>query len=144
MSDPKNNVGKIFKSLEKYFDPKAGKIKVKSRPVLVIGYEKNVTSHLNIDYETLPISSIEKFDPDPDFDVLISYSIQEKLRLTKTCYIRTHKTSWNHCKNMAIDSVISDLKSEFPAIFEKILKLNEKWVCERNNACIPEGQGNVS
>ncbi|RRJ62385.1 hypothetical protein EHV15_05040 [Paenibacillus oralis] len=144
MSDPKENVGKIFKSLEKYFDPGAGRIKVKSRPVLVIGYERNATSYFNIDYETLPISSLGNFEPDPDFDILITQQTQTKLGLNKTSYIRTHKTAWNHCKNMAIDAEIGDLKSEFPALFEKILKLNEKWVSDRNTANLTEEQESVS
>lgn len=143
MSDPKKNVGKIFKSLEKYFDPGAGRIKVKSRPVLVIGYERNATSYLNIDYETLPISSLGNFEPDPDFDILLSQQIQSKLGLTKTSYIRTHKTSWNHCKNMTIDAEIGDLKKEFPALFDKILELNGKWVSDRNKANLIEKQENA-
>ncbi|MEF2966083.1 hypothetical protein V3851_09595 [Paenibacillus sp. M1] len=144
MSDPKTNVGKIFKSLEKYFDPGAGKIKVKSRPVLVIGYEKNATSYFNIDYETLPISSLGNIDPDPEFDILISQETQSKLGLTKTSYIRTHKTSWNNCKNMAIDNEIGDLKGEFPGLFEELLKLNEKWVSERNSINLIKTQESVS
>lgn len=144
MSDPKENVGKIFKSLEKYFDPGAGRIKVKSRPVLVIGYERNATSYYNIDYETLPISSLDNFEPDPDFDILITQPTQGKLGLNKASYVRTNKTGWNHCKHMAIDEEIGDLKSEFPMLFEQILKLNQKWVSDRNTANLTEEQESVS
>jgi len=144
LTDPKCNVGKIFKSLEKYFDPKAGRIKVKSRPVLVIGYEKHAPSYLNIDYELLPISSLNNIQPDPDFDLLIPPTTQNGLGLDKTSYIRTHKTTWNHCKHMKIDSEIGDLASEFPEMFEKILELNEKWVRDRNGSNIAKKQESVS
>jgi hypothetical protein len=63
MLDPKENIGKICLSLEKYFDTIKKQICVKSRPVLIIGCEEEYSSPQDIDYELLPISRINNFNP---------------------------------------------------------------------------------
>ena len=81
MLAPEENVGKIFTSLEKYYDTGAGEIRTKFRPVLVIGCERNYSSPMNVDYELLPISKIDNHEPDPVFDVRIEGSLRQKLDL---------------------------------------------------------------
>lgn len=133
MLDPVQNIGKICKSLEKYFDVRAGRIKVKSRPVLIIGCEEEFDSPHNIDYELLPISKIQNFEPDSYFDIYLDEQKIQNLGLHNTSYIRSHKTMWNHSRNMRIESPIGDLKDIYPELFEEILIKNHEWVTKRTN-----------
>lgn len=136
MSDPQSNIGKICKSLEKYYDVGAGRMRVKSRPVLIIGCEQNYSSPTNVDYEILPISKIDSFDPDEEFDLLLDEEDIQELGLHQVSYIRTHKTTWNHCKHMKVEDPIGDLKSAFPEKFEEIMLKNHEWVISRTNRVI--------
>ncbi|MCM3739251.1 hypothetical protein M3210_03100 [Oceanobacillus luteolus] len=136
MSDPQNNIGKICKSLEKYFDAGAGRVRVKSRPVLIIGCEQNYTSPSDVDYEILPISKIDNFEPDEDFDVLLDEEDIQELSLHQVSYIRTHKTTWNHCRHMRVEDPIGDLKSTFPEKFDEIILKNHEWVLSRTNRVV--------
>jgi hypothetical protein len=131
MLSPQDVIGKICKSLEKYYDPSIGRIQVKSRPVLVIGYEDDYSSIMDLDFELLPISKISNKTPHPTYDYPIDETLRKKLRLNNKCYIRTHKTSWNHVKHMDIINPIGDLKKEDPDLFNYIIKLNEQWVKNR-------------
>lgn len=136
MSDPQNNIGKICKSLERYFDVRAGKMRVKSRPVLIIGCEQNYSSASNIDYEILPISKIESFEPDDEFDLELNEEEIAELGLDYISYIRTHKTAWNHCKRMRVEEPIGDLKATYPEKFEDIMHKNHNWVTGRTNRVV--------
>jgi hypothetical protein len=131
LSSPKENVGKIVKSLEKFFDAQAGRIRVKSRPALIIGFESNYSSAFDVDYELLPISSLTNQTPDPTYDYLIDSQACGKFGLAQASYIRTHKTAWNHIKHMVINPPICDLKTVDPELFNKLLSLNEQWVINR-------------
>lgn len=134
MSTPKNKIGVVCLSLERYFDTRERKIKVKSRPVVIIGCEHDDAARvLDVDYELLPISNIKNATPDQDYDYPISIELKEKLGITGSGgYIRTHKTSWNHVKHMKFDPTLNNMKMVEPEIFNKILSLNEKWVTTRN------------
>lgn len=136
MSSPSDNVGKIVKSLEKYFDARAGRIRVKSRPALIIGFEPNITSPTDIDYELLPISSMSNQIPDHIYDYHIDNQSCFYYGLTQSSYIRTHKITWNHAKHMQINPPICDLISTDPGLFNKLLSLNEQWVTDRTKANI--------
>lgn len=131
--DPQNLIGKICTSLEKYYDVASGRIRIKGRPVLIIGCEENAGSPMNIDYELLPFSSIENANPDPTYDILIDQHTYAKYGLDKECYLRTHKITWNHVKHLRIESFYCDLKQTDPDLFNKALYLNNQWVSTRTN-----------
>ncbi|MFC7062841.1 hypothetical protein [Halobacillus seohaensis] len=128
---PENNIGKIAKALEKYFNPTKGEMDVKSRPVLVIGCEDNYTSPHHVDYELLPISKLNNTTPDEDYDYLIDGKKQEKLGLHAPSYIRSNKTTWTHSKQMRLKGM-GNLKETYPESFNAILTANHKWVENRN------------
>lgn len=136
MFNLEDNIGKICLSLEKYFDAGTGRIKVKSRPVLIIGYERNYISPQDVDYELLPISKIENFRPDDYYDVFLDEEKIKNLGLNNLSYIRSHKTTWNHCKHIRIQTPIGDLKHTYPDLFEEILKKNLEWVRKRTDSCL--------
>lgn len=131
MSDPRYYLGKIVKSLEKFYDVNTRRIQVKSRPSLIIGFEPNYTSILDIDFELLPISSLQNQTPDPIYDVLIDAPLFSQLGLTHKSYIRTHKIAWNHVKHIVLNQPIGDIKSDFPRLYNHILNLNQQWVNTR-------------
>lgn len=134
MSDPKGNIGKICKSMEKYYDIVEKKMKVKSRPALIIGCEPDYASPMNIDYELLPISTLKNITPNKTYDFLLEGELHTKLGLTQICYIRTHKITWNHVKNMIIDEPLGSLADVDPSLFNDILGLNKNWVLSRNES----------
>ncbi|PJH91885.1 hypothetical protein [Bacillus sp. SN1] len=138
MSDPINNIGKIFTSLEKYYDTRARKIKVKARPVLVIGFEDDCPNPMSIDYEILPISTLKQRLPHPKHDIHIDSGLKNKLGLNEECYIRTHKTSWSNVKNMRIESPVGNLKNEEYELFKETVMLNREWVVDRTNYRLEE------
>jgi hypothetical protein len=131
---PEEKIGKICKSLEKYFDPKAGRIRVKSRPALIIGCEDDYVSPMNVDYEILPISTMKNRTPNPTYDEFLGDNKYDRLGLSEACYIRTHKTTWNHVRHMETQNPIGDLKAFNSELFTKILNLNNQWVTYRNNS----------
>lgn len=131
MPDPKDCIGKIVKTLEKYYDAQTGRIRVKSRPSLIIGYEPDYSSAIDVDYELLPIATLKNRTPNPTYDLAIDGEMVAKLGLKESCFIRTHKIAWNHVKNMIIDPPIGDLKCIDGELFKKILLLNEQWVNKR-------------
>lgn len=133
MNNPLDNIGKICKSLEKYYDVQAGRIKIKSRPALIIGCEENYESPFNVDYELLPISKLSNTTPDDEYDFLLDEKKIIDLGLESPSYIRSQKTTWNHCKRMKIELPIGDLKNTFPDLFEEILIKNHEWVTKRTN-----------
>lgn len=133
MWNPAECVGKIVTSFEKFYDPVSKRIRVKKRPVLIIGFEDNYSNYLDVDFELLPISKIEKSTPHPTYDVLISGDVQKTLKLHQPSYIRSHKITWSHAKNTSIESPMSDLKELYPDMFDHLLSLNQQWVEERNS-----------
>jgi len=133
MSDPGENVGKICLSFEKYHNARTGKLDVKSRPVLIIGYEDNNDTYINMDYEILPISKIGNFDPHPEYDFELNQDDIKNLGLDYLSYIRSHKTTWSNCKHMRVESPLSDMKSIYPYLFNEIVRKNHEWVLNRTN-----------
>lgn len=113
-------IGKIFTSYVPFFDIKAKKHSLKSRPVLIIAAERNN------DYTILPISSVSKRQYlDADFDIELDPEQYSQLNLTKLCYVRAHKQMPMH--KSSIGKEISDLKALYPELFLLILKKLEEW-----------------
>lgn len=138
MPSPKDNVGKIVTSLEKYFDAQAGRIRVKRRPALIIGYETTYRSQYDVDYELLPIASLTNTTPDPTYDYFIDAQLYQQLGLRQPSYIRSHKITWSHVKNLTIENPLCDLLTKYHQIFNDIIRLNEQWVIRRTKANVHE------
>lgn len=130
---PEENVGKICLALEKYYSVKLGKMDTKFRPVLVIGFENEYKDKFHVDYEVLPISSVELSTPDSCYDTFIQEF--EKYNLRKASYIRTHKTTWINVMQLKLEKPIFDLKEQETEDFQTIVKLNQQWVNERTELC---------
>ncbi|RKL68124.1 hypothetical protein CR203_06450 [Salipaludibacillus neizhouensis] len=139
--DPRKNVGNIVKALEKFYNTRTGSMDVKARPVLIIGCEDTFHNPLNIDYEILPFSEICSFKPDINYDIHIDSNTIKLYNLTKQCYLRSHKTSWIHSKNIRLESPICNLYEIDYELFQKILELNNQWNYTRTCTYI-EGFGN--
>lgn len=109
-------------------------MKIKSRPVLIIGCEHDdPTRFTDVDYEFLFFSKLDNTTPDPLYDYEVNLELKTKLGLKGPGgYIRSHKTSWNHIKHMKFDRSLNSLKEVEPELFDKLLSLNEKWVLDRN------------
>ncbi|ASB87377.1 MULTISPECIES: hypothetical protein [Bacillus] len=133
MGNPEEKIGKVCTSLEKYFDARAGKVRVKRRPVLIIGHEDDYESPTNIDFEILPISTMKKMKPHEKYDIPLEADLYKNVGLNEKSYIRAHKTTWNHIKHMGIEKPIGDLKDVDNEIFRKAVLLNETWVTSRTN-----------
>ncbi|HDR7517148.1 hypothetical protein [Bacillus mobilis] len=131
--DPKYNVGKICKVLEKYYDVSQRRMATKARPALIIGYEPNYSSGLNVDYEVVTISKCDKVTPDETYDIEISSTDRLNLGLTNDSYFRSHKTSWCNVRQVRVEEPIGDLKSYSKDIFNQILQTNHSYVTNRTN-----------
>lgn len=140
MRKVEENIGKICVSLEKFFNTETKKLEVKKRPVLIIGHEREYNSPFNVDYELLPLSKIENTTPDEYYDIQLDYEKIKTLNLNYLSYIRSHKTTWNHCKHLRIEEPISDLKKTYPELFEEILEKNLEWVQKRTLSYLPSKQ----
>ncbi|WP_227002681.1 hypothetical protein [Salicibibacter kimchii] len=132
MTTPEGNIGLICRSLEKYYDTRAGEMKVKRRPVLIIGCEDDYIRPKNVDYELVYISTLPNKDPHPTYDYPVLDDFHIELGLDRPSYIRTHKHTWNHAKFITYQDPISDLGREHPELFKEILNLNTKWMEKRN------------
>lgn len=132
MLEPIDAVGKIVKSMEKYFNTKTGKIDVKSRPSLIIGFELDYNDKRDVDYELMPIATLKYITPDKTYDYKIEGDLRLSLGLDQDCFVRSHKITWNNVKHMKLHRPIGDLKALDPKLFRHLLLLNEKWVTSRN------------
>ena len=109
-------IGEIRKTRTPFYSD--GKMLFKFRPALVIAQADAQ------DYIILPVSSVSKRkNLDPVYDVEIDPSIYPKLHLKNTSYVRTHKQTVIHLADFA--GCISNMKSEYPDLYEDILKKRE-------------------
>lgn len=119
-------IGKICSSQLSYYDMKTGKDSFKFRPVLVIGGPRNDI------YTVLPISTVtRRQNLDKDYDIEIQPSKFPLLNLKKNCYIRTHKQTTVHKKDMRLKP-ISDMKNLYEGLYlytlEKLKEFNKEII----------------
>lgn len=111
--------GTICVSLTPFYNVGSGKYDFKKRPVLIIG-----TADFG-DYNVLPISRITKSsNMDSDYDIQVDPSIYPNLKLSTLSYIRVHKQT---VVNKATLNEISNLKSEYPILYNLILDKLEEY-----------------
>lgn len=120
---PQELINKIVYTSFPYFDIHSKKKKYKSRPVLIIGAEKK---KFECDLTMLPISSVSKKEHlNSNFDINIG--LKEcpdfKCITQDECYVRTHKQSTVHSKDIITSKKFDDLEVEYS---EKIVEIKEK------------------
>lgn len=120
---PQELINKIVYTSFPFFDIHSKKKKYKSRPVLIIGAEKN---KFECDLTMLPISTVSnKEHLDSNFDINIG--LIECPNLTSItqdeCYVRTHKQSTVHSKDIITSKKYDDLQLKYS---EKIVEIKEK------------------
>lgn len=120
---PQELINKIVYTSFPYFDIHSKKKKYKSRPVLIIGAEKK---KFECDLTMLPISSVSKKEHlNSNFDINIGLKECPDLKcITQDeCYVRTHKQSTVHSKDIITSKKFDDLEVEYS---EKIVGIKEK------------------
>lgn len=111
-------IGEIRKILVPYYDRTTRRQKFKSRPGLIIAAADEG------DYVVLPISKVS--DPrriDPDYDVKIDPALYEGLNLACVSYVRAHKQTTVHYKE--IGDKISDMRGIYEELYIDILEKRE-------------------
>ena len=113
-------IGNICIAQIKYYDTVKKTYGFKYRPILVLGGPRNN------DYTVLPISSVSiQSHIDIDYDIKITPQTYPKLRLRKTCYIRTHKSTTVH--KAEIIKTIVDMKLVEEDLYLTVLSKYEQW-----------------
>lgn len=117
-------VGKIYPSVLQFYDVKTKSQRNKSRPVLIIAEPIGKDT----EYTVLPVSTLlNRRFYDPRYDVQIKVENFDKLRLTKECFIRSHKQTTVYKANIDFNKLIGDLKNDYPDCFYDILDKLEKF-----------------
>lgn len=123
--NPKDYIGKITTSRLPFYDSNADRVKYKSRPVLIIGVEKN---SFPCDFNVLPVSTISKgINRHFEFDYELDQNKCTKLSLNKyPSFIRVHKQST--CYSTDINrKIICDLMKIDCDIYKDIKELQGKF-----------------
>lgn len=110
-------IGELRTSRFKYFDVKTNRLAFKSRPILIVGCEKEVGP---CDFTVLPVSTISNpTNIIPDFDIFISKDDFPTLNLSRDSYCRTSKVSTVHSKDVG-NRKIASLKDVYPELYHEI------------------------
>lgn len=116
-------IGNICITQTKYYDALKKKNNFKYRPALINAGPRNN------DYTILPISSISiSSNIDVDYDIKIDPKQYPNLKLRKTCYIRTHKSTTMH--KAEILKIVINMKSIEHDLYIHVIKKYEQWAKE--------------
>ncbi|AYW50780.1 hypothetical protein C7H83_10030 [Tetragenococcus halophilus] len=110
-------IGQIKTSRFPYYNSKKGKMDFKSRPILIIGVEKEVGP---CDLTILPVSSItNQKNIIFDYDIKLDINKYPLLSLKNTSYCRTSKVSTVSSHEVGVRT-ICNLKNTYPDIYKAI------------------------
>lgn len=111
-------IGKIVIAKTPFYDVRAKRMKIKARPMLIIGAEKE---YLPCDYNVLPVSRVTKRrHRDEVYDIELSDEQCDKLSLDhRPSFIRTHKQTVVNSRDIDINP-ISDCKHLDNELYEKV------------------------
>ena len=113
-------IGEIRVTLLPYFDMSRNAKLNKKRPALIIAKADAE------DYVILPISSITRQENrDPVYDIEIEPAKYPLLNLQKKSYVRTHKQTIVHCKE--ISDKIGDIKKDYPDLYLAIIEKRQEF-----------------
>lgn len=122
-------IGKAYISVFQFYDNKVQKMSFKNRPVLIIGKADSN------DYVILPISKVtNKNNIDSYYDISIEDKDVPLMKLTQKSYIRTHKQSVVHEKELVKEIV--DFRSQYPDLYMDIIIKVEEFQREIINNAI--------
>lgn len=119
-------IGKICSVRFQFFDAKAGKLKFKLRPALIVGVEREI---LPCDLTILPISKVShQHNVHPEFDHPLTHNDHKALGLRDDpSYVRTHKIATVHSKDLSFDNVNSSLLELYPEDYDVIKIKHERF-----------------
>lgn len=122
MSSNAHFIGELRTSRFKYFDVRTNSLAFKSRPILIVGCEKESGP---CDFTVLPISTISNpANVIPGFDIFISKQTFPVLNLSRDSYCRASKVSTVHSKDVGTARIAS-LKDAYPELYQEIqMKFN--------------------
>lgn len=122
---PQDYIGKITYSRIPYYNARANEMKMKSRPVLIIGAEKET---FPCDFNVLPVSRITNEDNVNElYDFKIDKNQCQAMNLKKwPSFIRVHKQST--CYSTDIDRrVCCDMSKDHKDLYNEIVDLFAKY-----------------
>lgn len=122
---PSFYIGKIIYSRFPYFNVKTNKKSYKSRPVLIIGTEREAYP---CDFNVFPVSKISnKRYLDDNYDIELNAADCKKLNLTEIpSFIRVHKQSVISSNDMS-KNILNDLSEVCPDIYETIKEKHSEY-----------------
>ena len=124
-------IGKVYTSVIKFYDNNTNMTRLKARPVLIIGDERNN------DYTVLPVSSVsKKANLDAEYDIELDPVKYPLLNLNKVSYLRVHKQCTVH--KSSVVKKVGELKGSYPELFLEVMGKLEKWNNELLNSCLEQ------
>ena len=116
-------IGEIRKALTPFYDSKAQRKSIKSRPVLILAKADSS------DFTVLPVSRVTKSENiDPHYDVKVDPAEYPDLNLQYISYIRTHKQMTIHVAE--IGDKIGDMKISYEDLYLEVLARREEYSAE--------------
>ena len=113
-------IGKAYVSTFPFYNKNSCKMEFKNRPVLVVG-QADLT-----DYVILPISRVtNSANLDSDYDFKITQKDVPLMNLKQTSYIRTHKQSVVHVRELTRELI--DFRTEYPEIYVEVIGKMEEF-----------------
>ena len=115
--DNNSFIGQIRVARFKYFNHTKNKLDFKSRPILIIGVERDTGP---CDFTILPISSILRQENIiPYYDIKLDKVIYPGLNLQSDCYCRSSKVSTVHSGEVSA-KLISSVSLAYPDLYNTI------------------------
>lgn len=119
-------IGEIRKVLTPFYNSRAHRLDVKSRPGLIIAQADSE------DYIVLPVSRVtDSRKIDPVYDIRVDPAVYTVLNLTSVSYVRTHKQTVVH--KAEIGNQISDMKSSCEDLYLEVLAKRAQFSEEITN-----------
>lgn len=124
-ASPRDYIDKLTTSRIPFYDNRSGKMKVKQRPILVIGVEKD---SFPCDFNVLPVSTISNYHHrDVQFDYEIGKEKCDQMSLKwSPSFIRVHKQST--CYSRDVDRrYFCDLSKDHSDLYREIVDLHQQF-----------------
>lgn len=113
-------IGKAYVSTFPFYDSRTRKMSFKSRPVLIVGKADSD------DYIVLPISRVTNTaNLDSNYDLMLDPIKVPMMNLKQCSYVRTHKQSVIHAKELTKEIV--DFKNVYEDIYLEIISKMEEF-----------------
>ena len=115
--------GEIRWTITPFFNAKSGKMDLKRRPALILAQADEG------DYIVLPISRISRRENrNSEYDILIEPEDYPLLNLSAVSFVRTHKQTVIHEKEIA--EIMGNIRENYEDLYLLILEKREKFSAE--------------